>query len=164
MSERRGRAEHEDLSDDAPRMPAVGVGVIVEREGRVLLARRKNDPGKGTWAPPGGHLDFGEEPEACAAREVEEETGLRIGRPRFRALTNDVFPENGAHYVSLWMDASFAAGEAWEKSKREMEGLGWFAWEDLPEPLFEPFRHLLEGRSWPKDAMGGVAGRVLRSR
>jgi 8-oxo-dGTP diphosphatase len=58
--------------------PRVGVGVIVLRNGLVLLGRRIGSHGAGSWALPGGHLEFGESVEQCAAREVLEETGLDI--------------------------------------------------------------------------------------
>ena len=55
---------------------AVGVGVLVVRDGLVLLGRRLGAHGAGTWAAPGGRLEFGEQIEACAQRELAEETGL----------------------------------------------------------------------------------------
>ena len=50
--------------------PRVGVGVIVLREGRVLLGRRLGSHGAGTWQFPGGHLEAFERVEDCARREV----------------------------------------------------------------------------------------------
>jgi 8-oxo-dGTP diphosphatase len=58
--------------------PYIGVAVIVVREGRVLLGKRKNAHGAGTWQFPGGHLEYGESIESCARRELFEETGLTI--------------------------------------------------------------------------------------
>lgn len=54
---------------------------------------------------PGGHLEFGETPEACAVREVLEETGLEISEAdvRFVTATNDIFEAEGKHYVTLFM-------------------------------------------------------------
>ena len=56
----------------------VGVGVIVVRGGLVLLGQRLGSHGAGTWALPGGNLEFGESVEACARRELLEETGLHL--------------------------------------------------------------------------------------
>ena len=58
--------------------PKVGVGVLVVEEGRILLVRRRMNPGRGKWSIPAGFLDRGEDPREVAAREVEEETGLRV--------------------------------------------------------------------------------------
>lgn len=50
----------------SPTTPRVGVGVIITKDQHVLLLRRHSVHGAGTWSTPGGHLDFGESPEACA--------------------------------------------------------------------------------------------------
>ena len=75
----------------AAKRPLVGVAVIVIRDGRVLLGRRKGAHGDGTWALPGGHLEYFEAIEDCARREVFEETGLSIGSVRHAAFTGDRF-------------------------------------------------------------------------
>ena len=50
--------------------PYVGLGVLVLRDDKVLIGQRLNSLGAGEYALPGGHLEFGEELEECAAREV----------------------------------------------------------------------------------------------
>ena len=57
--------------------PKVGVGVAVVKDGKVLLGKRKNAHGEGTWSFPGGHLEYKESWEDCAIRETLEE---KIGR------------------------------------------------------------------------------------
>jgi len=56
----------------------VGAGGIVEREGRILLARRTFEPWKDCWYIPAGYLEAGECPDLAAEREIEEETGLKV--------------------------------------------------------------------------------------
>lgn len=142
--------DHPASADFAAHAPRVGVGVWITRaDGRVLLVRRKNAHGEGTWSTPGGHLDFGEAPDVCAAREAEEETGVRIVGVTLRGLTNDLFPEHGLHYVTLWFDAQWdEASAAFVAAPDELDQVGWFDPAHLPEPLFTPLAQRLAGRWW----------------
>ena len=63
------------------KFPKVGVGTIIKSKDKVLLLKRKNAHGDGTWAFIGGHLEFNESPEECARREVLEEINIRIKNP-----------------------------------------------------------------------------------
>lgn len=126
------------------RQVRVGVGAIVRDGSRLLLVRRRGVHGSGTWSTPGGHLDFGESPAECAAREALEETGAVVSTPVFRALTNDVVDDE-RHYLTVWMEAEYVGGEVVPRAAYELSEVGWFERDALPEPLFEPFRRLLEG-------------------
>ncbi len=127
--------------------PRVGVGVIVRRGDDVLLVRRRGTHGDGTWSTPGGHLDFGEAPAACAAREAYEETGVAIGPPRFVGVTNDVFEDDQKHYVTIWLEADHESGKAAISADYELSEVAWFPNDGLPEPLFPPLRRLLDGEA-----------------
>jgi 8-oxo-dGTP diphosphatase len=129
--------------------PRVGVAALVVRENRVLLLHRINAHGAGSWSPPGGHLEPGENPEQCAIRETKEETNLDIGGLRFLAITNDIFEEEGLHYITIWMRPGVVDGEAVVNAPEEASEIGWFAWDTLPENLFLPLHHLLAGESYP---------------
>jgi 8-oxo-dGTP diphosphatase len=132
-----------------PEHPRVGVGVIVTRGDQVLLIKRKGAHGQGTWSTPGGHLEVGESPEACAARETMEETGVRITNVRALGFTNDLFEESGLHYITLWMRGEHASGKATIAAPYEASEVGWYSWDALPEPLFLPLGNLLRGESYP---------------
>jgi len=118
--------------------PKVGVGVIVLKEGKILLGKRKNAHGEGTWCYPGGHLENGETWAECASRETEEEAGIKIGNLRFGTLTNDIFEEGGKHYVTIAMLADYESGEVKVMEPDKCEEWGWFEWDAMPEPLFLP--------------------------
>jgi 8-oxo-dGTP diphosphatase len=134
--------------------PGVGVGILIRRGNEVLLVRRRGAHGAGTWSTPGGHLDFGESPEACARREALEEVGVAIGEVRFRAVTNDVMDSEGRHYVTLWMEGELLDGEPRPVAEHELSEVGWFRWDGLPQPLFRSFSNLMEGRCYPAESGG----------
>ncbi|KAL1607873.1 hypothetical protein SLS60_002811 [Paraconiothyrium brasiliense] len=84
--------------------PRVGVGVFVfKRNGTFILGKRKGSLGSGTFALPGGHLEFGESFAACAARELYEETAITVSESDLHYLTtvNTVFEKEGLHYVTV---------------------------------------------------------------
>ncbi|GKZ30584.1 hypothetical protein AbraIFM66950_009661 [Aspergillus brasiliensis] len=93
--------------------PRVGVGVfVINHKGQIVLGQRKSSHGAGTWALPGGHLEFNESFESCAAREVLEETGLEVRDIRFLTATNDVMRDEGKHYVTVFMGCSVVGEDA----------------------------------------------------
>jgi 8-oxo-dGTP diphosphatase len=142
-------------SDDS-KVPLVGVGCIVTRGTQLLLVRGH----RGYWAPPGGHLDFGETPEQCAARETLEETGLQVENVRFVAVTNDLIPETNRHYVTIWMRADAPFGAATVNDAEEIAELGWFERDALPSPRHVFFDNLLAGRCYPAPGRTDPVGRV----
>ena len=129
--------------------PRVGVGVIIAKADRVLLLKRRNCHGSGTWSTPGGHLDYGESPERCAVREAKEETSVAIAALEFRGVTNDIFDSEHKHYITIWFKAEYLSGEPKVAAPDEMSEVGWFEWDNLPSPLFLPLKNLLEGKSYP---------------
>jgi 8-oxo-dGTP diphosphatase len=126
------------------KQPSVGVGAIIVRNGLVLLGQRIGSYGAGTWALPGGHLEFGETVEQCAAREVLEETGLQLHSFQPAPYTNDYFEAEGKHYVTLFILASNPEGEPHIMEPNKCLGWQWFSWTALPSPLFQPLQTLVD--------------------
>ena len=124
--------------------PKLGVGVILAKDNKILLLKRKNAHGEGTWGFPGGHLELNEEFEDCVKREVKEETGIKVSNIRFAGLTNDIFKKENKHYITVFMLCSWESGEAQIKEPEKCEVQGWFEWENLPKPLFLPIINLLK--------------------
>jgi 8-oxo-dGTP diphosphatase len=122
--------------------PQVGVGVFVIKDGKILMHKRKNAHGDGTWSFPGGHLEFGEEVDDCARREVAEEAGITIKNVRMGIFTNDIFEKEGRHYVTLFVISDYDAGEVQIMEPEKCEKWEWFDWNSLPEPLFVPIQNL----------------------
>lgn len=115
--------------------PKVGVGVVVVKDGAVLLGKRIGSFGNGYYAGPGGHLEMGESFEECAAREVKEETDLEIKNIQFLCVTNlaNFF---GRHYVDIGLIADWSSGQAITQEPDIFESWSWHSKEILPEPLF----------------------------
>jgi len=107
----------------------VGVGVVVRTlGGRVLVGRRIAEPGR-PFAIPGGKLEPGESVEACAVRELGEETGLVASDARtFTAV-----------FVPGWVIAGVLVGlavdaEAVELQVREPDKFAELTWIDPTRP------------------------------
>jgi len=122
----------------------VGVGVVVKRNGKILVGKRKVSHGAGTWALPGGHLEPGESFETCCKREVLEETGLIINNISPVVFTNDVFHEEGFHYITLFFKGKYESGEAVVAEPRHCEEWRWVSLDHIPRPIFLPLRNALK--------------------
>lgn len=118
----------------------VGVAVIICRQGKVLVGRRKGSHGGGAWAVPGGSLEFGETVEECARREVLEETGLRLGDiSQCEMATNDIFASEGS------TSSPYGSWRGWKMTRRPRrvnptsatDGSG-TAGMAFPSPIFCP--------------------------
>jgi len=142
--------------------PRVGVGIVIRRKSEILLVRRKNVHGDGTWSTPGGHLDPGEALEECAVREAREETGVEVGSVRFLAITNDVFGEEGLHYLTVWMEGEHVSGTVSVAEEREVSEVAWYPAHSLPVDLFLPLQNLIGGRGYGRGSGGlHVSGGAL---
>merc|ERR1712070_237455 len=143
--------------------PRIGVGVFdfaSRTSNRYLLGKRLGSHGAGTYALPGGHLEYGESFEQCATREVLEETGLDITDIRFLTATNSVFHETTKHYVTIFMTAIARSAEnGLELVPKVMEpdkceGWSWSTFSDMRKmtaatgaELFKPLYSLMEQRT-----------------
>lgn len=122
----------------------VGVGVFIFKNGKFLMGQRRGSHGADTWAVPGGHLEFGENFEETAEREVMEETGLKIKNIRFGAVTNDHFKDEDKHYVTVWLLSDWASGKEKIMEPHKCSSMRWFDFDSLPEPLFLTWQQLLK--------------------
>lgn len=123
--------------------PKVGIGVMVFKDGKVLMGKRKNAHGEGLFAWPGGHMEAMESFEECAKREVREETGMEIENIRFLRLMNfkDHAPK---HYVDIALMADWQSGEPRVMEPEKCEGWNWYDPDQLPTPQFGTIPSYLE--------------------
>lgn len=124
--------------------PKVGVGVLIIKDSKILLGKRKNAHGNGTWSPAGGHLEFGETLEECAKRELFEETGLVAKSMKKLWFTNDIHISEDKHYVTVFMVVDKFIGEPKNLEPDKCEGWQWFDLDNLPNPLFLSVENLIK--------------------
>jgi 8-oxo-dGTP diphosphatase len=123
--------------------PVVRVGVAIwihNKDGHVLMGRRKGSHGAGTWSLPGGHVDFGEHPHTTVRRELMEECGMEVGGITRSPVPygHRIFPQDIKQYITLFFDAEYLPGGEPPRNMEpdKCEGWHWFALDSLPSPLF----------------------------
>lgn len=114
----------------------VGVGVYICYEGKILVFKRIKEHGRGQWSAIGGHLEHGEHWFDTALREAREEAGIEVHSPRLFAVTNDVFPESGKHYITLQVEVRADSADFINAEPEKHVEMGWYRWEDVPTPRF----------------------------
>ncbi|MFI9118817.1 NUDIX hydrolase [Streptomyces bikiniensis] len=105
-------------------------GVVVREDGRILAIQRADN---GTWEPPGGVLELNEHPEQGAAREVFEETGVRVEVER---LTG-VYKNMRRGVVALVFRCRPTGGE--ETTSAESTAVEWLTRDEVEERISEVY-------------------------
>jgi len=118
------------------KIPLVGIGVMIFKNGKVLLGKRKGSHGEGEYSFPGGHLEYMESFEDCARRETREEVGIEIKNLRFNYLAN-VSNYTPRHYVHVGLIADWASGEPTVLEPHKNDSWAWYDLKELPAPLFK---------------------------
>ncbi|PIR04083.1 MAG: DNA mismatch repair protein MutT [Candidatus Magasanikbacteria bacterium CG11_big_fil_rev_8_21_14_0_20_39_34] len=115
--------------------PKVGIGVMILKDDKVLIGKRKNSHGTGEYAWPGGHLEYMESIVDCAKREAMEEAGIEIENVRFLRLLNlkNYAPK---HYVDIALIADWKSGEPKVLEPEKCEFWDWYPMDNLPQPTF----------------------------
>ncbi len=125
--------------------PKVGLGVMIMKEGKVLVGRRSKDTSHGSdlYSFPGGHLENGESFAECAKRETLEEAGIEIENLEFVMAFNSLqfLPK---HFVCFGFKADWKAGEPRPEKDDKMLDWDWYDLDALPSPMYEPSRMVID--------------------
>src|SRR4030042_7145007 len=132
------------MNDQIKLKPGAGFGIMILKEGKVLLGKRHDDPqkassllhGEGTWTLPGAKLHFQEGLKEAAAREALEETGMRVKNLEVVSVSNDIVPDN--HFVTIGFLCKDFEDEPKVTEPDEITKWEWFDLNNLPKPLFSP--------------------------
>ena len=121
--------------------PKVAAAVLVERDGRILLVRRVNEPYRGDWSLPAGFVDAGEDPARAAEREALEETGLQVQVTQLLDLRAGREHARGADFV-LYYRAEIVSGDL--RPGDDADAAEFFSTHDLPPIAFTATREFLK--------------------
>ena len=127
-----------------------GVGVMLLKNGKVLLGRRNSDPkkadselhGESTWTLPGGKIHFGEKIQDAARREVKEETGIIVNKLKVVSIGNEIVHD--AHFVTIGFLCEDFEGEPKVMEPDEITEWKWFSLNSLPELIYPPSLKLIK--------------------
>lgn len=123
--------------------PKVGISVFLFNEkNQFLVGKRKGSHGEGTYALPGGHLEGGETFSECAARELYEETNVRVNKEDlfFITLTNNIFEKENKHYVDIALITRKPEKETVINVEPEKcDGWFWVDYRNIPKEISDNF-------------------------
>jgi 8-oxo-dGTP diphosphatase len=113
----------------------IGVNLLLFNEQeQLLMGKRLNVEGAGTWALPGGHLEYGEAFTEGIIRELFEETGLVIEEVVFLNIVNE--PRENSHYVQINFISHQWSGSLENKEPDKCEEWKWVPISELPTEIF----------------------------
>lgn len=119
----------------------------------MLLVQRQRDPYRGYWGLPGGKVELGETVTAALAREVAEETGLRIGPPRLITYRDAISPAPDGlvayHFVMFYFAAPVAGGTL--KAGDDARAVRWVRLAEFDSlPLVPELREIVAAAESPE--------------
>ncbi len=120
-----------DLSKDIQ----VCVGVMIFKEGKVLLGKRNGKHAPGEYSFPGGRVDYMESFEDAVKRETEEESGVKIKNIKFQCLAN-IDRYSYRHDVLTGLVAEWDEGIERTDPNERIGDWSWYDLEELPQPIF----------------------------
>ena len=125
------------MNNNVIKSPKVGVGVMIIKNGKVLLGRRKGKHGANSYGWIGGHLEFGETFEQCLIREAQEEADLKIEPKKLKFLCLNNIIAYDEHYVDIEFFTEIKNKEPKVMETNRVEKWGWYDLDKLPSPMLK---------------------------
>jgi len=135
------------LRREYPSQPIVGIGAIIIQDGKILLAKRGSEPGKGKWSVPGGVVELGEKLEKTVVREVKEETNIDVEVVHVIDAVNNIVQDSDGklhfHFVILNYLTELKGGTL--QSSSDVLDTKWVSLEEAEDyDITETFREFLK--------------------
>lgn len=125
----------------------VGGGVLILNEKRqTLLTKRtgKNRNDAGSWAKPGGGLEYGEKAIKAMKREIMEELGIKIEIWGCLPNTDHILKKEKQHWFAFNYLGRIKSGEPKNMEPHKCEEIRWFKLEKLPKKLAQPTKESIK--------------------
>lgn len=132
--------------------PRIAARAVIVQDDQILLVNATPDRGDGKWCAPGGGVERGEDIKAALAREVFEETGLRVTPLDILAVSEFFDDEKDFHQIDLFFAARIAEGalpDAWEDTAGVVGRRGFFTVAQIRG--MEVFPAFLKTGAWQKE-------------
>jgi 8-oxo-dGTP diphosphatase len=131
--------------NEKTKRPKASVGVMIQKDGKVLIGKRKETAthGVGEYSFPGGKIDEGESFKEAIERETLEEAGVKVKNLKFLCVANHGFYE-GHQAVLVNFVADWESGEPTDFPHENIGEWQWYDINNLPKPLFFPTKLLID--------------------
>jgi 8-oxo-dGTP diphosphatase len=119
-------------------MSVPAVAAVLRHNNSILFLHRLKKPEPGTWALPGGKIDFGESPENALLRELNEELGINAIIGKLLGVTSFVDAISSTHWISpIYLVTSWTGTPSIQEPDKH-DSLIWVSRTALPSPLMTP--------------------------
>ena len=108
--------------------PLITVDAVIERDEKILLIKRKNEPFEGVWALPGGFVEYGESTEDAVKREVKEETNLELSIKSLLGVYSKQGRDPRGHVISICYTGS---AKGYEKGGTDAADAAFFTTDEI---------------------------------
>ncbi len=112
--------------------PSPAAAAVIRRGDGICLVKRKFPPREGQWTLPAGFMEYDEDPETTAVREVKEETGLDVRVTGLFAAHQGILPPDRP-VVLIVYTAEEIGGEL--SAGDDAAAAGFFPLDDPPGPI-----------------------------
>ncbi|MDY6769173.1 MAG: NUDIX hydrolase [Candidatus Nanohaloarchaea archaeon] len=120
----------------------VAADAIIRKDERIALIRRGQEPFKGMWALPGGHVEEGEQVREAVEREAEEETGLDVAVDELFGLYDEPGRDPRGPVITIVYVCSVEDGGL--DAATDADEARWTPLDDLPDELAFDHREILD--------------------
>ncbi len=126
------------------------VGVMIFKDGKVLLGKRLGKHAPGEYSFPGGRVDYMESLTGAVQRETEEESGIKIKNIKFQCVAN-IDRYSYRHDLLVCFTADYDSGEVRTKIDERIGDWNWYELDNLPKPIFLPTGILIDSHKTGKN-------------